>query len=202
MLKNTVLTSHASEGKDQHLFGVGHHLRHTMNVIQRRYQLTNNEKKYVNVAGGSSGDTRMEEIRHKLADAGFLVHRVPGPLLLTTQGGNHARPELMPFTISSAHGPTSEILTSACGPMWGLGAQHDPDLDVEPGAHPKWSTHSLRRCAATMARKFMDSADVTEADIDLYMGWHEKVLLKNMQRHYEQMDLRRRIRQARITGYM
>ena len=86
--------------------------------------------------------------------------------------------------------------------MWGLGAQHDPDLDVEPGAQPKWSTHSLRRCAATMARKFMDSAEVTEADIDLYMGWHEKVLLKNMQRHYEQMDLRRRIRQARITGYM
>ena len=27
----------------------------------------------------------------------------------------------------------------------------------------------------------MESADVSEADIDLYLGWHEKVLLKNMQ---------------------
>jgi len=48
----------------------------------------------------------------------------------------------------------------------------------------------------------MEEAGFTEAEIDLYLGWHEKVLLKDMQRHYEQMDLRRRILQARITGYM
>ena len=41
---------------------------------------------------------------------------------------------------------------------------------------------------------------VSEAEIDLFFGWHESVLLKEMQRHYKAMSIRSRMRQARITA--
>ena len=78
----------------------------------------------------------------------------------------------------------------------------DTEIDVEAGKEPKWSSHSLRRLADTTARRFRADMDVTEAEIDLYFGWHEKVLLKEMQRHYAAMIIRERMKQARITGMM
>mgnify|MGYP006062224029 CR=1 FL=1 len=47
-----------------------------------------------------------------------------------------------------------------------------------------------------LAREHVGSA----AEIDIYFGWHERVLLKEMQRHYEGMSRRARMRQARITS--
>ena len=40
---------------------------------------------------------------------------------------------------------------------------------------------------------------MSEAEIDLYFGWHEAILLKEMQRHYEAMSIRSRMKNARIT---
>ena len=75
----------------------------------------------------------------------------------------------------------------------------DPVLDVEKGREPKWTTHSLRRLADTSARQYMEVTGTTEAEIDLYFGWHEAILLKEMQRHYEAMSIRSRMKNARIT---
>ena len=35
------------------------------------------------------------------------------------------------------------------------------------------------------ARQNRDETGTTEAEIDIYFGWHEKILLKEMQAHYE-----------------
>ena len=54
----------------------------------------------------------------------------------------------------------------------------------------------------TVARRDREKTETTEAEIDIYFGWHEKILLKEMQVHYAKMSLRDRMRQARITSFM
>ena len=78
----------------------------------------------------------------------------------------------------------------------------DPDLDIEPGVAPKWSTHSLRRLADTVARRYREETGTTEAEIDLYFGWNERVLKKAMQAHYASLSIRERMGLSRITGKM
>jgi hypothetical protein len=44
--------------------------------------------------------------------------------------------------------------------------------------------------------------NVSESEIDIYFGWHERVLLKEMQVHYEALSPRERMLHAKITGMM
>ena len=67
---------------------------------------------------------------------------------------------------------------------------------------PKWATHSLRRLADTVARRYRKETEVTEAMIDIYFGWHEKVLLKAMQNYYASKSVLERMALAKITGMM
>lgn len=48
----------------------------------------------------------------------------------------------------------------------------------------------------------MAESGATEAEIDIYFGWHEKILLRAMQVHYSQMSIRERMLLAKITGYL
>ena len=77
-----------------------------------------------------------------------------------------------------------------------------PDLDLREGEEPKWTTHSLRRLAGTTARRHREATGTTEAEIDIFFGWHEKVLLRAMQVHYALMSIRERMAKACITGWM
>ena len=56
----------------------------------------------------------------------------------------------------------------------------DPDLDTAYGREPKWTSHSLRRGADTAARQYREETGATEAQIDIFFGWHEKILLRAM----------------------
>ena len=56
--------------------------------------------------------------------------------------------------------------------------------------------------ANTIARRYRGETDTTEAEIDIYLGWHERVLLKEMQVHYEAMSPRERMLHAKISGMM
>ena len=78
----------------------------------------------------------------------------------------------------------------------------DKNLDLAPGAEAKWSSHSLRRLADTTATLYQALTGVTEAQIDIYFGWNERVLLKAMQRHYASLSIRQRMALAKITGMM
>ncbi len=73
---------------------------------------------------------------------------------------------------------------------------------MEPGREPRWSSHSLRRMTDTVTRRYMEVTGVSESEIDLYFGWHERILLKAMQNHYAAMSIRERMSHAKITGMM
>ena len=53
-----------------------------------------------------------------------------------------------------------------------------------------------------MARRYAAQMGVSEQQIDIYFGWHEKLLLKNMQIHYASLNARERMLLARITGML
>ena len=131
------------------------------------------------------------------------VEIVPGPLLLSTGGGARSRVTFMPLAVGSTFAPTKELLDKA----YRVANSNrfdtpDPDLELEPGTEPKWTTHSLRRLADWVARRDRELTGTSEAEIDIFFGWHEKILLKEMQRHYAKMNMRERSKQARITSQL
>jgi hypothetical protein len=48
----------------------------------------------------------------------------------------------------------------------------------------------------------MVKMNITEAMIDLYFGWNEKLLKKAMQNHYNSFSVRERMKMATITDMM
>eukprot|EP00966_Prymnesium_polylepis_P190029 4403701-Prymnesium_polylepis.1 len=60
----------------------------------------------------------------------------------------------MPLAVSSAFGPTKELLQKAYVKANSDPRNQDPDLDLRAGEEPKWSTHSLRQLADTTARRY------------------------------------------------
>ena len=169
---------------------------------KRRYMAASQEKKYINVAAGSSKDEELDVFLRRLREAGYNAHKVPGPLLLATTGGKHAKVKIMPLSVSSTFAVTKELLTRAWKKANEDELDPDPDLDLESGREPKWSTHSLRRLADTVARRYAGETGATEAQIDIYFGWHEKILLKAMQNHYNAMSITARMALAKITGML
>ena len=181
-------------------------LKSTGQEALRRYKIKGAaglQKAYVNVISGSSLDKDLDEVKDLLLHEGFRAQKVPGPLLIATQGGKapHKR-KLMPLSTDTTFEPTKEMLTQA----WKLAnadpLNPDPHLDVPHGEDPKWTPHSLRRGADTTARRWMEKSGTTEAEIDLYFGWHEKILRKAMQVHYASLSIRERMTQSKITGWM
>ena len=55
---------------------------------------------------------------------------------------------------------------------------------------------------ASLLRRHRAETGTSESEIDIYFGWHERVLLKEMQVHYEAMSPRERMLHAKITGMM
>ena len=190
--------------KDKSL-SVFRHLETTKTEARRRYAASGSEsqmKKYINVAAGDSSDLSLDELVARLSALGYTAQKLPGPLLLATTGGNRQVPKLMPFSTSTASAPTKEILTRAWQAGCVGGVSQDVDLDLAPGAMPKWSTHSLRRLGDTVARRYRHVTGVTAAQIDIYFGWQEKILLMAMQVHYATLSIRERMDSAKITGMM
>jgi hypothetical protein len=160
------------------------------------------EKKFINVAAGAASETELRSIEAELKMRGYRAAIVPGPLLLATTGGGRPRMKIMPLTTSSAGNPVKEILTRAHAEANRDPADPDPDLDLDARREPRWASHSLRRCADTVARRYREVTGITEAQIDIFFGWHEKILLKAMQVHYAAMSIRERMRTAMVTGML
>ena len=166
-------------------------------------------KQYVNLVGDTKvtekGKARLNKVTKWLAEQGVGdVTLVPGPMLLSTTGGRHEHTKVtcMPLNAATAATFSVELLHDAAKHMARDLAGQDPHLDVEAGCEPKWTSHSLRRCAATAARRHLKDSGMTEVDIDIFMGWNERLLMKAMQRHYEAMNVRSRMRLAKTTAWM
>ena len=152
--------------------------------------------------GGARDCAAMQRGLQLLHRQGFEARIVPGPLLLSTTGGIYPKVTSMPLAVSSAFGPTKELLQKAYVKANLDPRNPDPDLDLRAGEEPKWSTHSLRRLADTTARRYRSETGTTADMIDLYFGWQERILKKAMQVHYASLSIIERMRQAWITGMM
>ena len=108
----------------------------------------------------------------------------------------------MPLSTSTAFAPTKELLMDAYQKVCLDPMDPDPDLEIPRGQIPKFSTHSLRRLADTQARRYREATGTTEDEIDIYFGWHEKILLRAMQVHYATLSIRERMGHAKITGML
>ena len=160
------------------------------------------QKRYVNVASGGSDEPELDAIVAELKRHGFEASKAPGPLLLSTTGGQWPKLTPMPMSTGTAFEPTKELLVAAAELAGADKSDPDPDLDTAYGRAPKWTSHSLRRGADTAARQYKEETGATEAQIDIFFGWHEKILLKAMQVHYEGLSTRARMALAKITGWI
>ena len=123
-------------------------------------------------------------------------------MLLATTGGVWGKIKLMPLAVDSAGSAIKEALEKAHVMANEDPLDPDPDLELDPRRPTKWSSHSLRRLADTCARRYRRWSGATEAQIDLYFGWQERLLKKAMQTHYESLSVRARMFLAKITGWM
>jgi hypothetical protein len=184
---------------------VAKHADSTRTYARQRYAahgVASQAKKYVNVAGGDSRDKDLAKIVKELTAMGFTAHVIAGPLLLATKGGKDSGFTLMPLAVSSVSGVIKELLDKAYELSVADPDKTDPDLDIRDGKTPKFSTHSLRRLANTIARRYRKETDSSEEEIDLFFGWNERVLLKAMQIHYMKLSIRERMDLAKITSKM
>jgi hypothetical protein len=191
--------------------GVKKHAKATIAYAKTRYKAKgkgSQAKKHVNIAGGRASDrdlrlalaevktflVRLKEGRLDASQAADMAAVAPGPLLLSSQHG------LMGLQPSSTYVTMKELLTSACEQV----GRDDPYLNAQQRAVAKWTNHSLRRAADTIARRTKlnvehGRAEVTTQEIDIFFGWHEMELSKDMQIHYSTLSLFERVAQARIT---
>ena len=183
------------------------HLSTTRSKGKQRVAIEGSEsqpKKYINVAEGRGDSTALVSIRDEIRALGFTANVVPGPLLLATTGGRKSARTIMPLTTSGAFTLTKEILTKAFELANADASRQDPDLEIDlaAGELPKWSTHSLRRLADSVAKRYQEKSKTSEAEIDIYFGWNERVLLKAMQTHYNGLSMRQRMKMSKITGML
>jgi hypothetical protein len=181
---------------------VRRHAGTSARYIRTRYVGTNLEKKYVNIAGGGGEEWFVRAALAWALGLGFVASMLPGPLLLASTGGKQSLVTLMPLSTSSAFAPTKALLVQAHEMANRVAGDQDPDLDVREGRELKWSTHSLRRLADTTARRYREATGTSEAEIDVFFGWNERVLLKAMQVHYASMSTRETMALAKVTGMM
>ena len=184
---------------------VQRHARGVELAAKRRWMASGSgsqEKKYVNVAMMAGSDKGLDETVARFIEKGFTAAKVPGPLLLSTSGGKYPVIQLQPYSVGSAFKPTKELLERAHALANQDPLDPDPDLDTDPRRECRWTTHSLRRLADTVARRYRQESGATEAQIDIYFGWQERLLLKAMQVHYASLSIRERMLLAIITGYM
>ena len=177
------------------------------NDARLRYRALSEQKSYINVAVGSSIDSALAEVRGELEALGFKASLVPGPFLIATTGGRYPKLKTMPLSTNSTFDTTKKILEMAHRQANqkdknGICVDPDPDLELKEGEEPRWTTHSLRRLGDTTARRYREDTGTTEAMIDLYFGWQERVLKKAMQVHYESLSMLARMALAKITGML
>ena len=161
-------------------------------------------KKWVNVCGGGAGDAELQTVHDALKAKGFEPSIVEGPLVTSTTGyGMHAKATLMPLQSASIYAHTKEYLVGAA-----IGANQpgdlDPDFDHEVSeiSALQWGTHSLRRLFDTVALEYAEENDIPKEKIQGMAGWREAERAKDMSTHYDENQLRKRIKAYMVTAKM
>ena len=159
------------------------------------------DKKYINVIGGPEKCSAIDTVCLELRRAGFSdtgrVSITPGPLLVATEEQGRAITH-MPLE----PGSTYPIITGCLQRAFELANETSPDpqLDLGHRTDPRFTNHSNRRGANTVARQTQALTGATDMDLDLTFGWQERFYNSKMQVHYEaRFDRRRR---AAVTSLL
>ena len=159
------------------------------------------DKKYINVIGGPEKCSAIDTVCLELKRAGFSetgrVSITPGPLLVATEEQGRAITH-MPLD----PGSTYPIITGCLQRAFELANETSPDpqLDLGHRTDPRFTNHSNRRGANTVARQTQALTGATDMDLDLTFGWQERFYNSKMQVHYEaRFDRRRR---AAVTSLL
>ena len=174
-------------------------------AFERFAAVTSMDKKYVNVFGGAADDPGMGMIARDLAMAGFAsdtpqapVSRVAGPLVrATAKAGKMCT--YMPVGTQTASEMSKLLLLAFALAKSSLDGP-DPQMDLEGREAPVFGEHSNRRLANTVARRTMEQTGASEMDIDLTLGWQERMYTSRMSIHYEQRFTRER--RAAVTSLL
>ena len=128
------------------------------------------------------------------------INLVPAPLLRAThRAGALLMP--MPLTYDAAHASAKTIFEAAFDAANPPG-DRDPEFDLQGHASPRWGQHSWRRFGDKTARddkERLSSLKIDKIDIDLYCGWDQHELSKDMQLHYAGQQRSYRVRRRAIT---
>ena len=111
----------------------------------------------------------------------------------------------MPLSSGSVHGKMSAHLKESALLVARRGV--DPDLNVPLSAVSKMklTSRSLRRMSDSVARAYMEkhnSQESARSTLDALMGWKEAERRTDMQIHYEEQHIRRRIAHYMLTSEM
>jgi hypothetical protein len=159
-------------------------------------------RKYVNVTGGRANCWSNRLMMRELAEIGLesFATPIPGPLMRAFTRKGRKVLSHMPHTANSTYqGPYAmKLVLEQAHAIVQAREGGDPEFDA--GTRIAFGNHSLRRFADTIARQSMALLSITEEEINVYFGWKESELLKDMQRHYANMNLRERVKMARITS--
>ena len=81
----------------------------------------------------------------------------------------------------------------------------DPEFDLQGHAAPLWGQHSLRRLGEKVARDDKDAwtkLGLTKVEVDLYSGWDQHEISRDMQIHYSGQQRSHRVKRTAITRSM
>ena len=138
--------------------------------------------------------------RHGLGVANQDINLVPAPLLRAThKSGALLMP--MPLTYDNAHATQKSIFLEAYERANPPG-DRDPEFDLQGHECPRWGQHSWRRFGDKTARDDkprLTGLGIEDKDVDLYCGWDQYELSKDMQTHYAGQQRSHRVRRCAIT---
>ena len=159
-------------------------------------------KKYVNVAAGREGAVELGNVVRVLRDAGLFASLVPGPFLIASTGGAHAKPTLMPIQSMSVSSNISKHMKLSCILANDDEANPDPDCNMtkEEMHSAKYGSHAARRCCDTEARRYAAKHNIDKSRINMRMGWKEAELALDSQTHNEESHIQLRWESAMLSS--
>ena len=105
----------------------------------------------------------------------------------------------MPLGQGTVSGQAGRDLKIAARSVLGRGG--DPDCDFTLAELPKikLTSHSLRRLTTTVVKEWLRKHGFSQSEADAKMGWKEAERKADMNDHYDEFQLRRRIEMGQST---
>ena len=160
-------------------------------------------KKWVNVCFGRESDVELKKVCDLLSSRGFESRVVEGPFITSTAGyGKHSKATPMPLLSASIYGNTKEYLIKAA--LMANAEELDPDFDYPTSEIESmlWGTHSLRRLFDTVALEYAEDHGLDKEKVQAMAGWREAERAKDMSTHYDENQLRKRVKAYMVTANM